>query len=176
MPTANITIVTASSPDGWLIFQTIATLLLAIAAFWSIWQNYQLQKRERKERLLNEIIEWAESILLYGAGETYRAGWSQLTDEQKTDRQSAARKGHGFMDIRDKGVKIINTSSYIDADLKSRAYSTMNILQEHIDKWSQLAKEGKINDWYAIAEHKGEVDKSARQLIKKTSDLMCEGL
>lgn len=39
-----------------------ATLLLAIAAFGSIWQNYLLQKRDRKERLLKEIIEWATEI------------------------------------------------------------------------------------------------------------------
>lgn len=39
-----------------------ATFLLAIAAFWAIWQNRSLQIRERKERLLNEIIEWATEI------------------------------------------------------------------------------------------------------------------
>jgi hypothetical protein len=40
----------------------IATIGLAIAASWAIWQNYQFHARERKERLLNEIIEWAESV------------------------------------------------------------------------------------------------------------------
>jgi hypothetical protein len=39
-----------------------ATLLLAFAAFWTIWQNYSLHKKERKERLLNEIIEWAVDV------------------------------------------------------------------------------------------------------------------
>ena len=37
-----------------------ATFLLALAAFWAIWQNHSLQKRERRERLLNEIIDWAK--------------------------------------------------------------------------------------------------------------------
>ena len=37
-----------------------ATLVLAIAAFLAIWQNRSLQIRERRERLLNEIIEWAK--------------------------------------------------------------------------------------------------------------------
>jgi len=39
-----------------------ATFILAIAAFLAIWQNRLLQNRERRERLLNEIIEWAEDI------------------------------------------------------------------------------------------------------------------
>lgn len=40
----------------------LVTAVLAFAAFRSISQNNNLQKRERKERLLNEIIEWGESI------------------------------------------------------------------------------------------------------------------
>ena len=39
-----------------------ATLVLAIAAFLAIWQNRNLQRKERRERLLNEIIEWANGI------------------------------------------------------------------------------------------------------------------
>jgi hypothetical protein len=46
----------------WSLPLAIATGSLAAAAFWAIWQNYQLHKRERRERLLNEIIEWAEDI------------------------------------------------------------------------------------------------------------------
>ena len=42
------------------------TFLLAIAAFLAIWQNHSLQKRERKERLLNEIIEWAIDVANLG--------------------------------------------------------------------------------------------------------------
>lgn len=39
-----------------------ATFLLALAASWAIWQNHSLRKKERKERLLNEIIEWAIDV------------------------------------------------------------------------------------------------------------------
>jgi hypothetical protein len=38
------------------------TFLLALAAFWAIWQNYHFSKRERRECLLNEIIEWAIEV------------------------------------------------------------------------------------------------------------------
>lgn len=40
-----------------------AMFLLALAAFWAIRQNYSLNKRARRERLLNEIIAWATNIL-----------------------------------------------------------------------------------------------------------------
>lgn len=39
-----------------------ATFLLAIAAFLAIRQTRKLQKRERRDRLLNEIIEWAVEV------------------------------------------------------------------------------------------------------------------
>ena len=37
----------------------VFTLLLALAAFWAIWQTRGIQKSEKRERLLNEILEWA---------------------------------------------------------------------------------------------------------------------
>jgi len=40
----------------------LVTAVLALAAFWAIWQNYKFRERDRKERLLNEIIEWADDI------------------------------------------------------------------------------------------------------------------
>ena len=39
-----------------------ATLLLAIAAFLAIRQTRNIQKAEKRERLLNEIIEWAIDV------------------------------------------------------------------------------------------------------------------
>jgi len=52
--------------NGYLItanqFVALATFILAIAAFWAIRQNYSFRRKEKKERLLNEIIEWAEDI------------------------------------------------------------------------------------------------------------------
>ena len=48
--------------DNWLAVSALATLILALGAFLAIWQNRSLQIRERRERLLNEIIEWAENV------------------------------------------------------------------------------------------------------------------
>jgi len=48
--------------DTLLAISAGATFLLALAAFWAIWQNHSLRKKERKERLLSEIIEWATDL------------------------------------------------------------------------------------------------------------------
>lgn len=39
-----------------------ATFLLAIAAFWSIWQNYLIHKKKTKTDLLYKIVDWALEI------------------------------------------------------------------------------------------------------------------
>ena len=53
--------------DALLAISAGATFLLAIAAFWAIWQNRSLQILERRERLLNEIIEWAIDVAKCGS-------------------------------------------------------------------------------------------------------------
>ncbi|MFC2067165.1 hypothetical protein ACFLUO_09010 [Chloroflexota bacterium] len=50
------------STETLLAISAGVTFLLAIAAFWAIYQNYHLNKRERKERLWNEIVAWAEGL------------------------------------------------------------------------------------------------------------------
>ncbi len=44
------------------ILLAIATFVLAFLAWKSIKQNSEIRQKERKERLLKEIIEWGESI------------------------------------------------------------------------------------------------------------------
>ena len=48
--------------DNWLAISAGATFLLALAAFWAIWQTRTMQKSEKRERLLNEIIEWGLEV------------------------------------------------------------------------------------------------------------------
>lgn len=45
-----------------LSISSAATLLLALAAFWAIWQNRDARIRSRKERVLKELIDWLMSI------------------------------------------------------------------------------------------------------------------
>ncbi len=38
------------------------TAVLAVAAFWTIRQNHSFRKKEYKQKLLNEIVEWAIDV------------------------------------------------------------------------------------------------------------------
>ncbi len=40
----------------------MGTIILAAASFWNIYQNYKLREKERKERILDEIIDWAIDV------------------------------------------------------------------------------------------------------------------
>ncbi len=56
--------------NDWLAFSALATLLLALAAFWTIWDNRQTRretrKREHTARSADELCAWAEeSLRLY---------------------------------------------------------------------------------------------------------------
>ncbi len=60
-------IVNLVKDENWLAISAIASLVLAGAAFISVRQVNVNQKREKGERLLNEIIEWAEDVAKCGS-------------------------------------------------------------------------------------------------------------
>lgn len=53
--------------NDWLAFSALATLLLALVAFWTIWDNRQTRREERKRehtaRAADELCAWAEEAL-----------------------------------------------------------------------------------------------------------------
>lgn len=53
--------------DKWLAFSSLATLLLALAAFWAIWENRRMRKEDREEKRsassADELCRWAEEAL-----------------------------------------------------------------------------------------------------------------
>ncbi len=51
--------------DKWVGISAMATLLLALGAFLAIQQTLDIRKSEKRERLLNEIIEWATKVRKY---------------------------------------------------------------------------------------------------------------
>ncbi len=105
----------AASPQLANAIVATATVTLAIFAFWTIWQNYNFRKEEKEERLLNEIIEWAEAVANSAIGR-------QTTDPRELWKTKLDYKKH-----RTKGkliVQIINSlfpelsQYYLDIDAK----------------------------------------------------------
>jgi len=48
--------------DNWLGISALATLVLAVGAFWAIMDNRHARTVDRRERLLNEIVDWAMDL------------------------------------------------------------------------------------------------------------------
>jgi hypothetical protein len=93
--------------DNWLAIGAGATFLLALAAFWAIWQNYSLHKKERKEHLLNEVIDWAEDI---------RKSSSESIDPSKIvldDPTMQIASQHDFLRLRRKYQELNKKSAYM---------------------------------------------------------------
>ena len=113
--------------DNWVGISAITTMLLAIAAFWAIWQNRLLQIRERKERLLNEIIEWAENIL------AIIAKYPTVHFEQLED-----------LLIRANGLKAkryaILEASIFDQDLETLASDVSEALKDFVEQADKHAQ------------------------------------
>jgi hypothetical protein len=63
----------------------VATFLMAVAAFLAIWQNYKFKEKDRKERLLNEVIEWAMDVGKCGFETDEEAPNAKAALEGRTD-------------------------------------------------------------------------------------------
>jgi hypothetical protein len=136
-----------------------ATFLLAIAAFWAVLQNYKFQNREKRERLLNEIIEWAINILklnsdLLSFTESVRLDISLTRTLDKLSADAVA--------LRDKGKYIIRVADVAGGKASDGAIKLQNELTDIAD----LLDSARITN-----EISGEED--AKKLIT-TEDAMLE--
>ena len=126
--------------DNWVGISALTTMLLALAAFWAIRQNYQFRRQEKKERLLNEIIEWATDVakcsLAKGVfDETVPI--SGLAAEQALPE--LLNSVVDFRMARATSVSILNITSEINPDLKP----SVDNLTEEIKKQIKLLMEYK---------------------------------
>ncbi|MBI4188188.1 MAG: hypothetical protein HY529_03165 [Chloroflexi bacterium] len=127
----------------------IATFLLAGAAFWSIWQNYKFRERDRKERLLNEIIEWAISIA--------ESGIEPDTPDLSGDKD--AGKSWPYLDNQLEKLKTLQL-------LRAKSVY-MEGIASAISKELQIALRGAIdalrNQLTSLWEHQGFLNDSKRK-------------
>lgn len=98
--------------EYWLPVSALATLLLAIAAFLTIRRSDEYREQDRKERLLNEIIEWAVDVA--------KIGIEPDTPELSDDRDAA--KSWPFLDSQFKKLETLQL-------LRVRSVSAESIAQ-----------------------------------------------
>ena len=98
-----------------------ATFLLALAAFWTIWQNYKFREKDRKERLLNEIIDWAEGVIKSGfSNELDQTKLGEIDNQQKEFayiNNVLSRISNNYEIMKIKSIYINNIASFFDNEL-----------------------------------------------------------
>ncbi len=162
--------------DNWVGISALTTMLLAIAAFWVIRQNYELHKRERRERLLNEIIEWAAGVANIGFEESIislpEAGDSGV-DEYDMQRMTLSKLSSVYstckaLDSRSKYI------SFISQNLSKELHKYVSNVSFRIDNLEKsLAKS--IKEDKGISIPKGDelikVRTSAHNLIEEATKI-----
>ncbi len=152
------------------------TLFLGIMAWRTIRQTGSIQKAERRERLLNEIIEWAIEILKCGTEWNIRdvALYSATIKHEiflKRERQSLRDK---FEVIYQKNLPYIQQlGSYFPekTGLDDPIYKVSKHLYCHL-RLLDLWIDSKIKNDKAIGKHKTRLDESAKALISKSASVM----
>ena len=139
--------------DNWVGISALTTMILAIAAFWAIWQNRTLQISERKERLLNEIIEWATEITILRSGSLFN-DITLFEDTTKSALQMTVKIAKMISDLSGlagRNTYILSISSF-NSELKNPVDELVKELLKYIgflDGWctkltDDLAKNEKL--------------------------------
>ena len=164
-----------------------ATFLLALAAFWAIWQNRSLQKRERRERLLNEIIEWAIDVARCGL-EKDLPDTSRISDMNEAKLHLAYSSNilaKTFQSLRGRNQYTSQIVLTFSSGLKKAAKALINDIEEHIKllnillsiitiKFVSITKDN-LEEYMSqismavtqIGEHKLRLEESASEVIKE---------
>ncbi|MFC1983954.1 hypothetical protein ACFLVO_02965 [Chloroflexota bacterium] len=140
--------------DNWVGISALTTMLLAIAAFWAIKQNYSFRREERKERLLNEIIEWAENIVNHvlesgvfdivtlGQGLNPDDTFQELYNELKNLRIDKV-----------KSIKILTITRPIDLVLNKNTETLANELEVQISHLTEYRRDPGSGSTSAMSEN-----------------------
>jgi len=169
---------------GWI---TLAAVIVALGlGLSSLIQTHKLQKRERKERLLNEIIEWAADVIKCrfedksksmlsskNISETLSSFWRYITDIQDNLKIQHAKGfyiskispifGQHINESVDSLIKVI--SDFIDLFDKPKT-DMEDILTEQI-KLSEEEIERMNNYIEKIDNIRKLLDKSANKVIEE---------
>ena len=161
-----------------------ATFLLALAAFGAIWQNHLLQKRERKERLLNEIIDWAVAVtkgeLLMEFADV--RGIKDIRLSRLYLHTTVDKLQFSFRQARTRGLYISGTVSILGADLQQAVGELIRNLEVHIqalkecmDAIDSPACETTLNGAISAArkttDSKKLLDESATQVLEEAAKI-----
>jgi len=140
-----------------------ATLLLAIAAFWAIWQNHQLQIRERRERLLNEIIEWAMDVAVPQFSIGTESLLSNVTENDKLVFHQLSQASHTHK-LRVRGNYYRKIAPIFTKDLGIAIEKVITELEKHANLIATASS-------YDIGKHQFELEQAANKVIEEATKI-----
>jgi hypothetical protein len=147
-----------------------ATLLLAYATFRIITSNREQEKRNRKERRLKEIVDWATDILVCGR-DISRELFKELVSGDTSDRARNIEITARFNVISWRGFYIRHISENLNRALYDNVLEAQRILRQHV-KVLDLDFKGKIKNASAIGKHRDTLDNSAKRIIEIAVSLL----
>lgn len=159
---------------GTLILATV-TALLAGFTYLNIKSGEARERRDRKERLLNEIIEWAVDVSKCGIEKGY-PDISNLIDLQAVWLKISNNVGDiilCFKEMRGKNQYITEIVKALDQDLKEAAKILTDDFEEHINLLSLCETYMKDSEkaWKNAVKHKHKLNASAKKVIEEASKI-----
>jgi hypothetical protein len=156
----------------------ITTFALAVAAFVTIWQNHLLQKRERREKILNEIIEWAIDVSKCGLEIDVRF-FNDLFKAKDIEEMnwfgSSVRLDllSGFLVVSTRSDYVSRMACAFGENLNGATLETVEKLKEHIEllrKNYQDKGKGKATS-DDIGKHRDQLTESANKVVKEATKI-----
>ena len=150
-------------------------LLLASVAVWTIMDNRYGRILDRRERLLNEIIEWAVGISKCGIEKGY-PDISNLIDLHVVWLKISNNIGDiilCFKEMRGKNQYISEIVKALDQDLREASKTLTDDFEEHIRLLSlcETYMRDREKSWEKAVGHKHKLNFSAKKVIEEATTI-----
>ena len=152
------------------------TLFLGIMAWRTIRQTRSIQKAEKRERLLNEIIEWAIDVSKCGTEKEFKEV-TGITDEDISGGFVVAffsEVRFSFQATRGKSEYISNITSNFGKDLQDAVKELVEAVELHIDLLGKIevnAPGGFVSAIKEVGKHNTALGESTRKVIKEATKI-----
>jgi hypothetical protein len=148
------------------------TLFLGIMAWRTIRQTKSIQKAEKRERLLNEIIEWAEDIFM--CGRVPDMVYLTIVERAQGIPEALGRDmsdyvKHRFNAIKVRSIYIGKIALNFSEDLRRAVEQTIVCLDQQV-KVLQLVSDGK-GKWEAVGTHRKILDRCAKIVVEEAAKI-----
>ncbi len=165
------------------------TLALAVMAYKAIRQTRGIQRSEKKERLLNEIVEWAIDVTKWRPKEIYK-DMIDLSDElrlRKLIYSHIVGIMESFIEMRGRNQYLSNISAMFSKDLEEAVGNLIDTLETKIEllsEWkstianaiSKGVKEDDEHYFQKAEEQEYQIERLALKVIEEATKIKTQNI